>query len=325
VGVRILCLCDDGVNKVVDTALVLLTDETEVTLLTPGLAPRVLDDPVLLGTLNTITDKKNTVVKTLAADNAEDTADVELPEGSINTNRQRTDVVKSSDHVSVSAVDSTPVRELVLARASLVLALLNLALVRILALSGHTLTDTIGHSVGHKATVATAVADLLALVLHAVVIAINKLLLRKSGKLTVSNLVDTLHVASDRERPAAAARALVLNRGDSTIIDPVLLLRIILKSLGGGRKELGTREVLGDLMEVLSSKLLGSKVSKLSETEARTSRITLESLVHLENGALVLGKDLKTGLLLLSAEVHGLVLSLPLLPLMIDRVDKSKS
>jgi len=229
ISFRIKRLCKDGVDKVIDTALVLLTDETEVTLLTPGCSPGVLDDPVLLLLMDTITDKKNTVVEGLAADHGEDTADVELPESSINTNRQRSDIVKSGNHVDIGAVDCTPVLELVLSLGRAVLAGARLGLVRILLLSGHTLTDTISHTIGHEATIATTVANLLTLVLHAVVITINKLLLRKDRKLTMSNLVDTLHIASHRESPAAAAGFLVLDISHSTVVNPVLLGGIILQ------------------------------------------------------------------------------------------------
>jgi len=225
---EIRSLCNDGVNKVVDTALVLLTDETDVTLLTPGWTPRVLDQPVFLAVMDTIADKKNTVVKSLAADDREDTTDVELPESSINTNRERTDVVKSSDHIHISAVNCTPIREVVESLAAGIFAFAVLSLVRILLLSGNTLTDSIAQGIGHKTTIATTVANLLTLVLHAIVITINKLLLRKNRKFAMSNLVDTLHIASHRERPAAAALTLILDRSNSTILNPVLLLRIIL-------------------------------------------------------------------------------------------------
>jgi len=319
-----ICLCEDSVNKVINTALVLLTDETKVTVLTPAVTPRVLDEPVLLAVVLTITSKKNTVVKSGTADDTEDTTEVELPESGINTNGQRTDVIKSSDHIDISAINCTPVRELVKSLAAVIRAGTSLGLVRILVLSGHTFTDTIGHGIGHKATITGTIANLLALVLHAVMITINKLLLREDRKFTMSNLVDTLHIASNREGPAATAVALVLDRSHSTIFNPVLLLRIILKSLLGRRQERTTRDVGGELVKITSSELLRGKISKLVKSETSTVRFVLVHLVQLKNSALVLSENKETLTVFLTGNVFWLILTLPVLPFLIDRVDQRK-
>jgi len=157
------------------------------------------------------------------------------------------------------------------------------------------------------------------------VIAINELLLREGRKLAVGDLVDTLHVASNRERPAAAALALVLDRSHSTVLNPVLLLGVVRERLVGGRKERGTREVLGDLVKIDGSELLRRKISELIEAEARTVGDILEHLVHLENKGLVGGEHADAVLLLLIGGILGLVLSLPGFPLLIDGIDNSKS
>jgi len=291
-------LCDDGVNEVVDSTFVLLTDETDVTLLTPASTPGVLDQPVLLIVVNTVTNKKNTVVKILTTESAPDTTKVELPKRSIDTNRERTEIVKGSDHSVISAVDCTPVLEVIESLALVVVASVFLGLVGILLLSGHTILDSITQSIGHKTTSATLITALLTLVGHALMITINKLLLRKNRKFTMSNLVHTLHIANNRESPAAAAATLILNRSHSTLSDPVLLLRIFAHRLLARRKEFTTREVPRDWMKISSSKLLRSKISKLVESKAGTIRVVLILLVQAKNSLPVLGEDFHTPLIL---------------------------
>jgi hypothetical protein len=51
--------------------------------------------------------------------------------------------------------------------------------------------------------------------------AFNELLLRERGQRVAGNLVSTFEATSGRERPAGTASTLILNRGDSTVVNPV--------------------------------------------------------------------------------------------------------
>jgi len=316
-------LSDDGADEVVDAALVLATDKTDVTLLTPGCTPRVLDDPVVGAVLNTITDKKNTVVHASAgAGGLVDASAVEGPVGGINTDRERTLSVESSDHGVLVGIDELPVREVILGLGGVVLAGLIEALVRIVILSHHALTDGISEGVGHEATVAALVADLLggAGIDHAVPLAVNELLLRERRKLLVGNKVDTLHVAGGREGPAGTARGLVLDASDGTVVDPVLAGGIVAKSVdleSGNLTGLGGN---GHGTEVGGSKLLLSHVSKLvqgEEATALTVEVTDKSPVGLES--------VELGNMLLSVLVALAKVRLPVGKVMIDISSESSS
>jgi len=311
-------LSDEGVDEVVDAALVLLTDETDVALLTPGLAPRVLDLPeLLLLVSDTVADKENTVVEALAAREGEDTAEVELPHGGVNTDGERAVGVEGSDHLGLGAVDSLPARELVLASSSVVAGALS-ASVGILSLSVDTLADGIGHGIGHQTTVAAAVADLLALVLHAVVVAVDKLLLREERKLLVSNIVGTLGIAADAERPAGTAVALVLDGSHSTVLNPVLARGPVAELGAGGRKEitLDGRGIEG--MEVELGELLLGEISELGHAETSTVGNILILLVESLDDLAVAHEVAEATRLLLGTAIEAVVLSLTSSPLLVD-------
>jgi len=195
-------LRDDGANKVLDTALVLAADETDVTLLTPAASPGVLDNPVLGAPFLTITDKQNTVVHARGrANRVVDTSGVEAPIGSIKSNRKRAVGVKSSDHGILVGIDHEPLGEVILDLGLVDPAGLVNTNIRIVLLADHANTDSIGESIGHQTTVAALIADLLgsARIVHAVLIAVNELLLRDERKSLVCNEPGTLHAASGRE------------------------------------------------------------------------------------------------------------------------------
>jgi len=307
-------LCSDGADEVVDTALVLATDETEVTLLSPVVSPGVLDDPVASTVLRAVTDKKDTVVHTLRrARGIIDTAAVEAPVGGIKSNRERTLVVEGSNHGVLIVIDESPGAEVVLDVALVELASLVNTDIRIVTLRDHTDADGIGESIGHETTVAARVANLLsgAREDHAVLLAIDKLLLRDERKVTVGDLVDTLHVASGREGPAGTAVGLILNVGHSTLITPILGVRIVdagIISSSVGVDRLGDR----DSTEVLGSELLLSQVSELVK-----SKVSLALTVEVTDKSGVALESVVAGDMLLSAVVHLIVLDGPVNELVI--------
>jgi len=283
-----LHLSDDGADKVVDTALVLAADKTDEALLTPAGSPGVLDDPVLGAVLLTITDKKNTVVHTLRrARGIIDTARVEAPVGGINTDRERSVVVESSDHGVLVVVNEEPLAEVILDLALVELAGLVNTDIRIVRLRDHTDADSIGESIGHETTVAALIANLLsgARELHAVLLTVDKLLLRDKRKLLVGKEPCTLHVASGRESPAGTAVGLVLHFSDGTVINPVLLIRVGSEAVVG--KSVTTRDLTDRHdAEVLGGELLLSKIGKLVKSEdtlALTVKVTNKSVVALES------------------------------------------
>jgi len=134
--------------------------------------------------------------------------------------------------------------------------------------------------------------------LHAVVVAIDKLLLREDRELLLGNVVDTLGVAADAECPAGAAGALVLDRGDSTVLDPVLGLRPVAELGVGGRKEVALHARDIDLVEVLAGELLNREISKLVHAETGTLGVAAIEGIELGGTLLVLDKDLKALLVL---------------------------
>jgi len=307
---------NDSADEVVDTALVLATDKTDEALLTPRGAPRVLDDPVLGAVLNTVTDEEDTVVHASGGARAlVDATAVEGPVGRINTDRERALSVESSDHGVLVLVDELPVREVVGSLGSIVLAGLVNTLVGVISLSLHALTDGIGEGIGHETTVAALIADLLggARIDHAVLLAVNELLLGEGRKLLVGNKVDTLHVASGRESPARAALSLVLDGSDGTIGVPVLLLRIVTEAVDLEGSNLTGHGGDGHGAEVHRRELLLSHVSELvqgEEATALTVEVTDKSPVGLEG--------VELGNVLLSVLVALAKLDLPVGEVLID-------
>jgi len=312
---RQLTLNDDGADEVLNTALVLATDETHVTALTPAGAPGVLDDPVLDTTLLTVTDKKDTVVHGgRRARRIIDTAAVEAPESGINSNGERAVGVESSNHGVLVVVDHAPGGEVILDLALVELASLVNTDIRIIVLADHTDADSIGEGIGHETTVATLIANLLsgARIDHAILLTIDELLLRDKRKLLLGNEGGTLHAASGRESPAGTAVGLILDGSDGTVVDPVLGGRVIGKAIIS--ESVLARDLTdGHGAEVLGSKLLLSHVSELVK-----SKVTLALTVEVTNKSVVALEGVVAGDVLLSAGVHLVVLDGPVNELVID-------
>jgi len=241
------------------------------------LTPRVLDEPVLGTVVLTITTEKNTVVHSgRGAETVIDTVAVESPVSGIKSNSERTVGVKTSNHGLLLAVDITPLGEVILDLALVELASLSNTLVRIILLADHTNTDGIGESIGHETTLATVIAVLLSTTRedHAIVLTVDKLLLRDKRKLLVGNKVGTLHSTSGRESPAGTAALLVLDRSDGTVLNPVLLLGIVIIIIRDGFQ--ARHLVDGHHTKVLGSKLFLRKISKLVELESSLATLTVE-------------------------------------------------
>jgi len=302
-------LRDDGADEVVDTALVDATDETDVTILSPVCSPRVLDDPVLLAILLTITDKENTMVHGLSrARLLIDAIVVEAPEGGIDSNRKRAVGVESSNHGILVLIDGEPLGEVILDLLLVKLASLVNTAIRIHILINHAVLDSILEHIGHQTTLATLIADLLsgARIDHALLITIDNLLLRDGRKLLVGKEPDTLHVASSRESIARAALLLILDRSDSTFLSPVLVFRIV---LGRNIGHSGTRHLVDrNHTEVLGSELLLSKISKLVQLEDSTAALTVE----VTDKSVVALESIEAVNMLLSTVVHLAVLKAPI-------------
>ena len=64
-----------------------VSGDSGVTLLTPGCAPGVFDDPVVFATLSSVSDEEDTVVEGATAEVLHDTTEVELPgDSGVNSN-----------------------------------------------------------------------------------------------------------------------------------------------------------------------------------------------------------------------------------------------
>jgi len=192
---------------------------SEVTLLTPGSTPRVLDDPVVLAVLRAVANSEDTVIKRGSA--AEETATLhdttviklEHDTSGIDGNRDGS-LVKGSLHGGTRAGGDILVGD----NLGDLLGLFGVASsistsVSIVGLFFETIMHGILESIVHKTTIATLIALGSG--------AVNKLLLRKGNEVASLDLPSTLHGTGGRESPAGTALSLVLDRGDGTLGSPV--------------------------------------------------------------------------------------------------------
>jgi hypothetical protein len=200
-----------------DTADVFLAN-LDVSLLTPGRAPRVLDEEVVFTVLGTIANSKDTVIKTgstcLGGDNTsgvtlechlvslDGNGDRLLHKGSLHsTDALLSDILEGSDSDNTtSGLGFVTLTGLSLSRG-----------VRILSLSDQGVGLNIFESIVHKTTVA-------AIVLGG---ALDKLLFREGNELARLDEVSTLQRSGGGESPARSTVQLVLNRGDTALGNPV--------------------------------------------------------------------------------------------------------
>jgi len=283
---------------VLNTAHVVATLDTDVTLLTPAGTPRVADDVVVNTVLGTITDSEDTVVELSTALGGDDTTSVEL-EGSTRSSKSNGDglLSNSSSEGSSTLLDGLITVEVLGrdddvslgSRASLVTSL-----VGVRSKGSSTVVTEVLKGAVHQTTVAT-------LVLVLATSAVNKLLLRELDELVTTEDVSRLDSSNSGESPARTALALILNgTNDLTLLAPV----------NGSRSTEGV-DLDGSLttdggangLELgVSSELISGHISELSDTHGE-GLVTLS--VVLEDGGKVV---LEGGVL--GEEVLGLVLLL---------------
>jgi len=216
-----------------------------------------------------------------------DTVGIVRPESGINTDGKWAIVVETSNHGVLIVIDPGPLAEVILDLALVELASLINTDIRIVVLADHTNADSISESIGHETTIAALITDLLggARIDHAILLAIDKLLLRDDRELLVGNKPGTLHAASGREGPAGTTVGLILNVGNSTVLTPILGVRIV-TTTAVGESHTTRKLVDGESTEVLGSELFLSKIGKLVKSEhtlALTVKVTNKSVVALES------------------------------------------
>lgn len=210
-------------SSIKDTAQVgIRALDADVSTLTPGVTPRVLDLPVVNTVIGTVTDQQDTVVKVLAALASEDTRLVQLESGLVGLDGDGDGLLSNGRHQSIDAVRSDVSVRLGGSRSDVGVSSLGAGArllggtrgVRVLVLSGDTtvLLDE-SERVVHPATVAASVGT--------TDVARNQLLLREGEQVAILVVVSTLKGTSGGERPARTALALVLHRGDSALGNPV--------------------------------------------------------------------------------------------------------
>lgn len=186
--------------------------DSDVALLAPSSAPRVLDEPVVGTFVGTIANKEDTVVEASATEMLDDTAEVELPgKGCIDSNGDWAGLESSGESSWVIHGDIREVSDNSNTTLSVASAISTSVWIVGLGLDHGSLC--VGESLIHKTTIATLVALFGG--------AINELLLREGVELFVLEEVSTLHGSSGGESPAGATLTLVLDWGDGTLSSPV--------------------------------------------------------------------------------------------------------
>jgi hypothetical protein len=192
--------------------LVIVSLESDITLLTPGSRPGVLDQPILFVSLDTVSDKKDTVIKlSLASWIIENTRVVGKDLVSLDTDGDWVSQNGSLEGSSGVLLDTLPSTD----------DLLGLNLLLTSSISGGVWISSFGwdtvlldpsQSVGHLTTVTSVVT---------VLGAVNQILLGESGQSTSSELVSTFNGTGSGESPTGSAVSLVLNWGNSSLSSPI--------------------------------------------------------------------------------------------------------
>jgi len=192
------------------------TSQTDVTTLTPGSTPRVLDEPVSLAIVGTIAGSEHTMIEGGTAAGGEDTTTVELPGLSIHSHRDGAGsdgslelVLVVDGHIHVLGDGE---HGLAAGRSAVVVG----GSVRVVRFGAET---AIGNDELESLVHQTTTAALVALSSGAV----HQLLFRDGdgGINVVVHSITTFNGASGGESPARTALLLVLDRGDGTLATPV--------------------------------------------------------------------------------------------------------
>ena len=193
---------------VLNTAHVVATLNTDVTLLTPAGTPRVADDVVVNTVLGTITDSEDTVVELSTALGGDDTTSVEL-EGRAGSSEGNSDglLSNSSSEGSRTLLDNLITVEALggdddVSGGSSARKVTSLVGVR--SKGSSTLVVVVVVSKIHQTTVAAVVAV-------STTSAVNELLLGELDELVATEDVSRLDSSSGSESPARTALALILD------------------------------------------------------------------------------------------------------------------
>jgi len=230
-------LGNDTHRIVLNTASVDATLDTDITVLTPALSPRVLDDPVLGAILNTPAYDGHTVIRlaSIATIAVHDAAAVVVELGGVDGDSKRTVLLEGShDLVLVVGSEGVDALDEHLGLAGNEPASVIIALIAVVRLEHHAtvVLDEV-HGISGPAAAATVVVS----------VAIDDLLLRKGKKLVVLEIVGTLHSSNTAESPAGTALHLILNLSHSTLGTPVELVR----KIGVSLVDLGAADVSRDV------------------------------------------------------------------------------
>jgi len=284
----------DETGLTLNTASVLARDDAEVAALTPALAPRVADDPVVGGARLAPADSNNSVVGGLgAARGRDDTLLVGLELVGVDSNIDCT-VVNNALLDGIDRLgDPSPRGDLRLYLLGVELAAALLGLVRIGRVEHDTLLGILSSSLS-PATIAAI----------ALLVAIDNLLLREHGRsgLVLLGIVDG-HDTGSTEGPAGTALTLVTDSGDP----------LLLASIEGSRK---SGNLLSSGLRLSHSALKTGKLSEdlLREAIRKVGHAILSIItggVELSSKGHVLVEDLITtlflGIVLIGLAISGLV------------------
>jgi hypothetical protein len=282
-----------------DTADVVLTD-LDVTLLSPGWAPRVLDEEVVLTVLSTIADSKDTMIERgTASVSGDDTSLVTLEGNLIGLNSNRDGALHEGSHklsllTVLNIVISGGTNDTLILLVSAAEEAMRLGNVRIVRFG----LERVGLGVGEGSVHHTTVAA------HVQPGAVNQLLLGEGDEVTGLDLVSALEGTSGGERPAGSALTLVLDGGDSSLGNPVDLISevgvIKLDSL-----VLSLDIIDGFVTEELFSFFLGPVGHVVDANSMGVGRVVVVSFNLLK----VLGEEIESEFVLSSVGIDFVVLS----------------
>jgi hypothetical protein len=174
--------------------------ELDVSFITPGGIPGVLDEPVVDSIFSSITNKEDTVVKAITAFaviGGEDSTLVELEAELVGFNGNRDGLLSNSLQKSLVrfGLDIRVSSDIRLNLTLVILASTNLTLVGVVSFLLTTGIFKIFESEIHKTTIATVVEG-------KTLVAIDELLLGEREEFSVGDLESTLNSSGGGERPA---------------------------------------------------------------------------------------------------------------------------
>jgi len=253
-------------SSLIKAALILITAHADVSGLTPAGSPGVLDFPVVLSSVSSVSNKQHTVIEVSAASAAEHTRGVVLKAILIgfNGDRDRLAVNGSTQGILVG-LDISVAREFGVGRSLAARRFAGAVLtdVRISSLSAETVGLAVSEGAIHQSTVATEVSVLAS--------AVNQLLLRQGDEILGTDCDDTFHGAGSGEGPAGTALTLVLDTSDDIVSRRVVGASPVERTTGiGTRANLDIVEglrfgevIMDEAIDVEGLELRGGQVREL--------------------------------------------------------------